>query len=307
MRHATFQHGVPRGSRGSAIPATLTFFLGLALGAVAVAAGGGGLSALGVAGGGSGHSASIIEAARLEGDIYRLMMAADDAARGSFDAYDELAEMRQAMSRRIATLRNGDEALGVRRAGEKQADLIDLVERSWRRVDDSAQRILLRKELILDVVDSAQSFGSMAPQMQARLDEVARLLIEAEAPAQQQYLVMRNLVLVDRLLRGTREILAGGHGAVISADRFARDTQMLGRSIDGLLNGNQELGIGKIENEKAHAVLREVSAIFSDLEADADSILAASTEIFEVHEAASMIRDDGNAFASDALALAQSY
>ncbi len=306
MHRTRSHHRLSRGSLGSAVPAMLAFFLGLASGEVAVAASGAGASGRG-AEVPAGNGAAIIEAARLQGDIYLLMMSADDAARGNFDAYAELRELTQAIGKRIDILRNGDNALGVRRAGEQQNLLLEHLERRWHSVDGAAQRMLSRQPLMLDLMDSAAAFGAMTPQLQARLDEVARLLMEAEAPAQQQYMVMRNLLLVDRLLRSLREILEGGHGAVVSADRFSRDASMLGRTIDALLNGSEDLGISRIENAKAHAALREVSTVFSEFTREADSILSASTDAFEVRESAHMIRYEGTELARDALALAQSY
>lgn len=237
----------------------------------------------------------------------QLAKAAGEAAVGNFEAFEELAAARNLIDSDLSTLRNGSDAIRLPRSPDDvNAELTD-VEGTWRRVSDNSRRIVEREQLVLDLADSANAFTSKVPVLQARTDEVVRILTETGAPTTQIYIASRQLVLADRMLRRVGDILKGGAVAITAADNFGRDAALFERVLSGLISGDQELNIQPVRNQRALALLGEVSQDYDDLKTDIDNILSASTELFEVRQAADEIFLDATGLGDQVRRLATSY
>lgn len=237
----------------------------------------------------------------------QLAKAAGEAAVGNFEAFEELAAARNLIDSDLSTLRNGSDAIRLPRSPDDvNVELTD-VEGTWRRVSDNSRRIVEREQLVLDLADSANAFTSKVPVLQARTDEVVRILTETGAPTTQIYIASRQLVLADRMLRRVGDILKGGAVAITAADNFGRDAALFERVLSGLISGDQELNIQPVRNQRALALLGEVSQDYDDLKTDIDNILSASTELFEVRQAADEIFLDANELGEQVRRLATSY
>ncbi len=234
---------------------------------------------------------------------------ANDAAAGNFDAFEELRVTRNRIAAIIQQLRQGNDETGMPGFASTPgvADEFDKMARTWQTINESAGRILDREELVLDLAETAQLFSARIPQLQSRMDEVVRILNERNAPTAQVYIATRQMLLADRLLRSVSEILQGGERAITAADRFGRDAQAFGRVLDGLLNGSPELNIRRITVDEALRTLGEVFTIYSEVEQNIDEILTASTELFEVKEAADQIFFDSQTLLDEAKTLAVAH
>ncbi|HRQ63673.1 MAG TPA: hypothetical protein PKZ76_02190 [Xanthomonadaceae bacterium] len=302
IRHSHLR--VPAACRGSAAPAAFLFFLGLGVGAVAVMLGGNRVDLSGL---GRGGSAAVLHLAALQLDTQRLAIFAQDAAAGNFDAFDEMQTLSRRIDEAINSLRSGDEKLGLARPGDAQWDALDRLARTWHTVAGDRARISERQALILDLADAAHRFSAGTTSMLARLDSLVNALLEMDAPGFQVHQVNTQTMRAMRMQSGLRDILRGDETAFIAADRFARDATAFGRVLDGMLHGNEELRIARIDNEAGVRILSEIHGHFSELEAMIDEILTASTELFEVKEAAETIRIESERVIDAAAALAATY
>ncbi|MFN9791775.1 MAG: methyl-accepting chemotaxis protein [Pseudomonadota bacterium] len=222
---------------------------------------------------------------------------AQSAAGGEVDAFDELKATRDAIENSILALKGGDPGAGM--PGYADAALVgqqvEELAGDWAPIRTAADTILGRQALVLEMTETAEDFNSRIPQLTQRMEEIVRALTDSNAPAGQIYMATRQMLLADRMLRRVSDILRGGDLAVTAADQFGRDAQMYGRVLDGLLNGNFDMNIRALTDPQARAVLDEVVGIFGEVGADVDKIQGASTELFEVTEAADSVVIDSQA------------
>jgi twitching motility protein PilJ len=216
---------------------------------------------------------------------------AREAAGGRIDAFEELEATRNSIDTTIGQLRRGapnegmpgyEAQSGVREPLKRLAD-------AWDPIKKSADTILERKQLVLDMTQTAEDFNSKIPQLTARMEEIVRVLNERDAPGTQIYMATRQMLLADRMLRRVSDILKGGDLAVTAADQFARDAQMYGRVLDGLMNGSTDLNMRALADPQARGILTEVFNIFNEVGQNVDKIQGASTDLYEVTEAANNI------------------
>ncbi len=236
----------------------------------------------------------------------QLAKAAGESAVGNFDAFDELRETRNVIDSAISTLRNGRGDALPPSPAQVQGSLSTL-EDTWSRINEFAIQILDRTDLVIELADSASAFSTNIPQLQARSDEVVRRMIETGAPTVQIYVAGRQLVLADRMLRRVGDIMAGGTGAITAADAFSRDAGTFDSVLKGLINGDESLNLAAVRNSQVLETLADVMPLFEEIRIDVDTILTASTDLFEVREAADEIFLSAEELTDQARQLAAEY
>jgi twitching motility protein PilJ len=237
----------------------------------------------------------------------QLAKAAGESAVGNFDAFDELRETRNIIDGAITKLRRGDESTGLPASPAKVNDSLATLEQLWSRINEFANQILDRTDLVIELADSAGAFSINIPQLQAQSDEVVRRMIETGSPTIQIYVASRQLVLADRMLRRVGDIMAGGTGAITAADAFSRDANLFDRVLQGLINGDEGLNLAPARNPQVLEALADVMPLFEEIRIDVETILTASTDLFEVREAADEIFLDAEDLTDQARALAGEY
>ncbi len=232
---------------------------------------------------------------------------AAEATGGNIEAFGELEATKNRIQSHVNALRSGDaQSPGYQTTPGIQEQLAILTQ-TWAPMEEYAQRILERKDLVLNLSDVAAEFSGSVPQLQSRMDEVVRFMADTGAPSSQIYTASRQISLADRMLRRVTEILQGGVGAVSAADSFGRDATMFGQAIEGLQNGNPDLGIRRVDSPQARQTLSEVGQIFEEAGQYVDEILLASTELFEVKEASDLIFQDSERLLESARNLSAAY
>jgi len=237
----------------------------------------------------------------------QLAKAAGEAAVGNFDAFDELALTRDAIADAIDQLRNGNPESDLPASPPAVNDSLSTLEQIWQGIDEQTERILSRSDLVLDLADAAAAFSTNIPRLQALSDEAVRLMIQTGTPTGQIYLASRQLVLADRMLRRVGEILSGGDAAITAADAFSREAELFDQVLQGLLLGDEELNIPAVRNEQVLSALAEIQPVYEEVKVDVDTILAGSSDLFEVRDAADEIFLDSQELTTQAESLADEY
>ncbi|MCA1779540.1 MAG: methyl-accepting chemotaxis protein [Xanthomonadaceae bacterium] len=237
----------------------------------------------------------------------QLAKAAGEAAVGNFDAFDELATTREIIDLSINQLRNGNPETDLPPSPVAVNDSLATLEELWGNIGGQAERILSRSDLVLDLADAAAAFSTNIPRLQSLSDEAVRTMIQTGAPTGQVYIATRQLVLADRMLRRVGEILSGGGSAITAADAFSREAELFDQVLQGLMMGNEDLGLTAARNPEVLSALAELQPIFEEVKIDVDTILSGSSDLFEVREAADEIFLDSQALTAQARALAQDY
>ena len=237
----------------------------------------------------------------------QIAKTASEAAGGNLDAFVELTTATEIANTQLQQLRNGAPDTGLPPSPESVNNDLESVEHTWALVQDSAQVILDRNSLVLDLFDASNNFASAVTPMQAKTDEAVTLLAQTGAPSQQVFVTSRQLVLADRMLRRVNTILQGGEAAISAADNFSRDVAFFESVLNALLNGDRELRITEVRNPRAKAALTQVLEDLNSVKPDLDVILAASTDLFDVRSAADDILLDTVDLFNQSRTLAATY
>jgi twitching motility protein PilJ len=233
---------------------------------------------------------------------------ANEAAEGNFEAFEELRSTKVRIQNNLNSLEGGDETASLQALPSDVAEeTYQLVTNTWVPIRTEADKILAASDLVVDLADTADQFSADIPLLQARLDEVAKVLADINASPQQIYMAASQLAVADRMLRRVNEILQGGYAAVTAADGFGRDAVLLGKVLNGLLNGSDELGIRPIQNPEALELLGSVFQVYNDIQANVERILEASSDLLEVKDASDIIFLDSTQLLDDAKTLEVAY
>lgn len=237
----------------------------------------------------------------------QLAKSAGEAAVGNFDAFTNLRAERDQIDGNINLLRNGNPDTGLPPSPEVVNEQLTEIESLWASISSNATDVSQRETLVQDLADSAGIFNRSIPVLQARTDQATRILTEAGAPAGQIYIASRQLVLADRMLRHVGEILQGGQAAVTASDNLNRDSTLFSQVVNGLIDGNSQLGITPVRNQAARTILEDVQTRFNEAAAEIDNILASSVQLSDVRLAADDVFVDAGDLSALASALSDSY
>jgi twitching motility protein PilJ len=239
----------------------------------------------------------------------QLAKFAAEAAGGRSEAFDELKDKKETIQAHINKLTVGDPQEGVPSIGKNPEvqQALDNVTRTWAPIREAADNILARQEVVEQLNDTALEFQTKVPLLQARSDEITKLLADRGAAQDQIYIAGRQVTLADRMLRRLNEVLQGGETASTAADGFNRDAAVFGQVLDGLQNGAAEQGIRAITVPEARNVLDEIFGIFQELGQYVESITTGAVDLIDVREAANTVSLESEQLLVEAETLSAEY
>ncbi len=244
----------------------------------------------------------------------QLAKSAAEAAAGNLDAFLELGNARDKITRAMNQLRSGsiEEALSPEPGENKIANLLNRLRPSgsskavpantgevatamrqlnltWDRMSTNTAHILDRQQLVLQLASARNLIQENIPYIETSTDAATRALTQSGAPTNQIVFASRELVLADRILRRVSEVLQGGSRAVSAADNLRKDTEMFKRVLAALGSGSESLGVSPVRNAQALRSLAEVKDRFDIVKPQLDAVLASSSDLFAVRGAADEI------------------
>jgi len=168
--------------------------------------------------------------------------------------------------------------------------LISRLDGLWNEVRNGADVILGGEDTVVDLHEVADTLSQTVPQLQAEYEGVVQILVELGADPEQVAIATRQSLLAERILRSIDRVLAGGDGAVQAADSFGRDASQFGRVMNGMIEGDDALGIERIDDPEALDYLAEIAELFDEfVNQSVDEILETAPELFQVRAAADNI------------------
>lgn len=247
-------------------------------------------------------------AAELQVLSQQLAKYSKEAVEGNADSFEEFTATKTRIDNIVTALRKGSIVEGVpayegnfREQGVSNA--LKKVSTIWIKMSQDADRINKGQQQVLNLSDTANSFTSRIPQISARLDEVVRAMSDSGSSASQINIANRQIVLADRMSRRVTEILGGGDNAVSSADALSRDAAVFGQVLIGLTEGNPDMGVTAVTSTNALSAVKQVETLYAASQKEMESILQASTDLFEVQQSAATISGDSNVLLEDSQAL----
>lgn len=211
---------------------------------------------------------------------------ATEAAGGKKAAFDELNRSRDDFQRLWGLIIGGNPETGL---PPSQMATESGVQKLWDDVKGNADQILGAQETVLTLHEVAQTLNETIPQMQVEYEEVIDILLENDAPSDQISVAERQQLRAERIVRTVNDVLTGDENAVLAADRFGRDAKLFGRVLNGMVEGNDVMGIKKVEDQDAVYGLEAIAEDFQFVNENVDAILESSPELFNVRNAANNI------------------
>ncbi|NIP71705.1 MAG: chemotaxis protein [Gammaproteobacteria bacterium] len=238
----------------------------------------------------------------------RIATYALEAANGNRDAFEQLRVYRDEFQYRVDVLNNGNTESGLPPTSESSAKAqLTEMGSTWSELKASVNTILNARDPILSVRENAQSINELIPQLLADSDEVVSILVERKAPQLQVYRASVQLMLAQRIANNVNKVLVGGQGSVTAADRFGRDITIFGNVLSGMLNGDESMGIRRVNDPEGRAKLEEVSKHFAGVSDKVGAILEKSPELFEVQDAVGKVTRTSDKLGLNTNALVSAY
>jgi twitching motility protein PilJ len=168
---------------------------------------------------------------------------------------------------------------------ELQADL-DNVEQIWQDYNKSINTILNARESIETVSEYVMLINESIPELLVLSDDVVKNMVKNKASRADIASASKQLALIQSVQNSLNQIMAGGDVVMAAADQFGRETVLIERVLNGMLEGDRELGITKLTGENVVSKLLQLYDLFSVVKKNVNQILENSPQLFEVRDAA---------------------
>ncbi|WP_267222591.1 methyl-accepting chemotaxis protein [Dyella silvae] len=212
-----------------------------------------------------------------------------EAADGNVDSFKELETNRNAIDSAVQRLAKGDEKGGLKPYADNNASAAGraatALGNAWGQLDADIGKILSNKAL---VVDSAQRAGTLSrdlPLLNSSMEQVVNILQQRGGSAEQTYTSARQMLLADRMIRRVQEVLQGGDASQPAADGLARDGQLYGSVLKGLLEGNTEVGVRAMGDTNARKILSDMQTQWENLQDPVGKLVGAAGNLSDVKRA----------------------
>ncbi|MBL0231578.1 MAG: type IV pili methyl-accepting chemotaxis transducer N-terminal domain-containing protein [Moraxellaceae bacterium] len=207
-----------------------------------------------------------------------------EASSGNQQAFDSLNKAIKTFNERWDSLK---EMHGDDRPETKAVQTV------WQRVSDNLQKVSAGEKTVGNLHDLVAGIADAVPELQAENDSIVEAMVASGAPSAQVVVAKNQSVLAERILRSVSSVLNGDENAVMAADDFGRDSEAFGQTLEGLLNGDPDMGVTAVKDEQARASLTAIQKLFeSSVQQGANEILQSSPELFQVREASNAIFRD---------------
>ncbi|NII11987.1 methyl-accepting chemotaxis protein [Oleiagrimonas sp. C23AA] len=209
-----------------------------------------------------------------------------EASSGNIDSFKELETTRNTIDSAVKRLRSGDAKAGMPAYAKNSltARSVAALGNAWSQLDGDIRKILSNQSLVLQSTQQASTFSHKMPALNSQMDQVASILQQHGTP-EQTYTASRQMVLADRMIRRVQEILQGGEDAQAAADGLARDAQLYGSVLEGLLKGNSDVGVRALKDANARKILGNMQDSWNQLTGPVAKLVSASPGLQEIKDA----------------------
>ena len=216
----------------------------------------------------------------------QMAKSAAEAVEGNRAAFLQLGDSTGVISDAVQALKDGDPVRSLPALPEKMSETLADLDKTWRRMNANARKILDREDQVLALAEQSTGFIQVVPRIQDLTDQAIRELTQNNASNQQVFVAGRQLVLSDRILRHLKEMLRGGEGAVTAAGNFKREISYFEQTMDALLKGSRSIGIPQVTQTRARKALDEAKLLYDEARPQLDTILNSTEDILAVRGAA---------------------
>ncbi|MEW8692021.1 MAG: methyl-accepting chemotaxis protein [Candidatus Thiodiazotropha endolucinida] len=236
----------------------------------------------------------LIRAAEQQVLAQRIAKYAISAARGELQSFAPLKKSRDRFDNIMWELKNGTKSQGLPASPIEVMPTVRNLENKWLELQGNIDEILKAQENILAIDEFSAVVSEFVPQLQELSEELAEVLINSNAPRRQIYIATEQEMLIQRINSNVNLVLEGGQETAAAIDQFSRDADFFGRILQGLLNGDKELDIAKVNDKIAKQRLADVSTLFATINDNTTEIISNIPDVLPALEAASVVNNSSD-------------
>jgi len=220
---------------------------------------------------------------------------ASEAVSGNVNAFDFLAVTRNNFERNFILLQSSlNEADFKFTSKDNVAVALQNTSTLWSKTRDNADTILESRNTVLDLHDIILKFSKTIPQLQELSEQVATSLIRKGGTSTQIRHAASQAWYAERLIGSAQKLVAGGTDTQSAAADFELNVKNLGAVVSGMLNGNNPLGIRKVNSASIRLTLNQIAQIYDDILLNSDRFMKSTSAIMKVHQASDAIFNDAS-------------
>ncbi len=213
-----------------------------------------------------------------------------ESADGNVNAFKELESTRNAIDSAVQRLKRGDPKTGMNAYANNNTSssgrAVTALDAAWHQLDTDIGKILSNKAVVLDSGQRANTLSRQMPLLNSSMEQVVNILQQRSGSPEQMLGTSRQMLSADRIIRRVQEVVQGGENSLSAADGLARDAQLYGNVLKGLLSGNPDSGVRPIADANAHKILTGMDEDWTKLAEPVAKLVAAAGNISDVKSAA---------------------
>ena len=172
------------------------------------------------------------------------------------------------------------------------------------RIKLNTETVYKNKDTIALVNDVATRLGQTIPELQQEYDTIVDAMIASGAAADQTAQARAQSWRAERIARNIDKLTTGGGDAEEAANQFSDDAAMFGKVIQGMRDGDRELGLTRNSDIEVLTSLEEAAGLFKFVSEAVDKIAAAKETFASTRLAADAVLEaDASALLLDLSAL----
>ncbi len=188
------------------------------------------------------------------------------ATTGDVPAFSALKENRDRFERAILQLQGGDAETGLPAFPDSAEEPLEKVAIQWRKYRNSVDTILAYQDDIYRLQEALQALEQSLPELTSVSEEIASTLVQRGAYGGQVYIATRQLALLERIKQNLAIIPVGGDSGSGAMERFNSDLGLFAKVVNGLLSGDQSIGVVQVRHRSIREQLEQLSSLVEELE-----------------------------------------
>jgi len=227
-----------------------------------------------------------------------------EASTGIETSFSQLVHYRDRFDEILDNQRNGNEATGLPPIGASVEEDLVAMEESWQGFRESINFVLDGREGVAVVAEASKVINELMPKLQAYDEEIVDILLDNKASRETINLATRQLMLSQRIANNVNHALSGVD-VELAIERFSEDVEEYGSALEGMVRGNDVIGM--VKNEEVQAKLFETSMLFTTVSDYVEELLDMSDDLLEIQAAAHSISSRSDDLFANALRLQNGY
>ncbi len=213
---------------------------------------------------------------------------AELAASGDVSAFRNLKRYRDQFEQAILRLQGGDTNAGLPPL-QAEGKSLEQAAILWRKYRNNADTILAYQDDIYALRETLEAVKRLLPQLASLSEEITTTLVQQGGYAGQVYIAGRQLLLLERMEQNIERIPGGGEQGQQALERFREDLDLFTRVVNGMLNGDQSLGVARVRYRTVRRQLEQLASLAARLEGSKTGIESSYSVISQVGKAATEI------------------